>query len=468
MFHRSSFFSLTLLGATLGSLIFVGALCTREQPMKVDPVTLEYWHVFDNESALQQIAENLRAQYPYITVNFRRFREEEYEDRLVNALAAGSGPDLFAIQDTWVGKYEDKVLPLPPELTIPTFTTEGGISKTTVAHPGKQATLRPWDVHDLFVDVVADTVIRNPRNKDAGTIIGLPLALDTIVLYVNRDLLSREKIPEPPTTWDELTGQDVKEGMIQKLTKTDVRGNIFQSAIALGGSTNIKRAPDILSLLMLQNNTPMTGAHGDVTFNQRSQGFDQQAPPAEVALDFYSYFSDPANVAYTWNGALPEALDAFTSNRTAMFFGYAYHLPLVRARAPQMNLVVKPMLQIAPDAQVNYANFWVTAVSKQTRAPNEAWKLLLFAATDREQAFAYAKTAARPVALRSLITAQRDDPEQEDMRVFVDAVLTAKNWYRGTKHALMEETFRRMIQLVVDRTKTPHEAIEFGIQRLRE
>ncbi len=463
-----SYTSFFFIIVVLSSIIFVGALCTREQPMKVDPVTLEYWHVFDNEQALQQIAANLREQYPYITVHFRRFGVEEYEQRLLNALAAGTGPDLFSIKDTWVGAYEDKVLPLPPELSIPTFTVEGGVAKTNVAHPAKESTIRASQVRDLFVDVVADTVIRPPGSGANGAIIGLPLALDTMALYVNRDLLSRAQIPEAPKIWDELIGGGGGIGMIEKLTKVDARGNILQSAIALGGSKTIDRAPDILALLMLQNGTPMIGENGDATFDRQPIGFNRPVPPAEVALGFYGDFADPTTEAYTWNETMSEALTAFTSGRTAMFLGYAYHLPLIRVRAPQMNLVVKPMLQIAPDAQMNYANFWITAVSKQTRAPNEAWKFLLFSTTDREQAFAYTKEAKRPVALRSLISAQRDDPEQEEIRVFVDAVLTAKNWYRGTKHALMEETFRDMIRLVVDHIKSPREAIDFGVQRLRE
>lgn len=470
---RSSYLSFFLLTVSMSSLIFVGAMCTREPSMKVSPVTLEYWHVFDDEGALQTLAAEFKARYPYVSINFRRFSQAEYERELVNALAAGRGPDLFSLPDTWIGAHEDKTLALPPVLTLPTFTKEGGFGGQTVAHAGQVKAMTAGQMRDLFVDVVADTVIRPTGSGAQGTIVGLPLALDTMVLYVNRDLLSRAGIAEPPATWLELLGTGSGDGMIAKLAHYNDRRIVTQSAIALGGADNIDRAPDILALLMLQNGTPMTDEGGTPTFNARSRDDARESLPGVGALTFYTDFASPTSEnAYTWSDALPEALTAFTSGRSAMFLGYAYHLPLIRARAPRMNLTWRSVPQIARDtARVDYANFWVTTVSKQTKAPNEAWGFILFATTRTFETatmnppLVYAKTARRPVALRSLIDIQRAD--DAEMRVFTDATLTAKNWYRGKEPKQMEEAMRTMIRSVVDGTRSAQEAVNFALQQLR-
>ncbi|MBI4276688.1 extracellular solute-binding protein [Candidatus Uhrbacteria bacterium] len=474
MSRSSSLTSYSLLVIVFSSLIFVGAMCTKEQPLSVKPVRLEYWHVFGHQEALNRIGAAFKERYPYVSINYRAFRQDEYERELVNALAAGKGPDLFELHDTWMGVHEDKVLPLPPALTIPVFQQEGVLSKEVVARPGKMQTITARQVRDLYVDVVAETVVRPPGSGAAGNIFGLPLALDTMVLYYNRDLLNAGGVSEPPRTWDELIGRDGAPGMIAKLTRYDARREVTQAAIALGGSYNIDRAPDILSLLMLQNGAQMTDPQGRPTIDQRPPGWAGEGYPALGALAFYADFADPAKEeTYTWSANFPEAITAFANGKSAMALGYAYHLPLIRARAPRMNLGWVSVPQVSTEYKTNYANFWVTSVSKQSPAPNEAWAFILFAATERfatptfNPPYLYATMAMRPVALRSLVDRQRADPAQEDMRIFAESVLTAKNWYRGKDPQGMEATLRQAIQFVVDGTKSSRDAIDYITQRTR-
>ena len=130
---------------------------------------------------------------------------------------------------------------------------------------------------------------------------------------------------------------------------------------------------------MTQNGTRMTSDSGYPTFHLIPPGSNLPLPPGEQALQFYTDFAQSTKEVYTWNATLPESLDAFVRGQTAFFFGYAYHLPFIRARAPKLNLNIVSVPQVNTQLPVNFASFWVETVSKKTAHPNEAWDFILFA-----------------------------------------------------------------------------------------
>ncbi len=144
---------------------------------------------------------------------------------------------------------------------------------------------------------------------------------------------------------------------------------------------------------------------------------------------------------YTWNEDQPNSFDAFVSGKTAFFFGYSYHLPLIRARAAKLNLGIMPVPQIAGGREVNYANYWLETVSKSTENANWAWDFVQFAARP-EQVRTHLAAVKKPTALRALINEQVDD---ESLSVFAKQLLTAKTWYRGKDAEVAEEAFLDLI-----------------------
>jgi ABC-type glycerol-3-phosphate transport system substrate-binding protein len=66
-------------------------------------------------------------------------------------------------------------------------------------------------------------------------------------MYYNQSLFDQAGIVNVPKYWNAEFQQTIK-----KLTKQDSKGNITQSGVALGASTNIERYSDILSVLMMQ------------------------------------------------------------------------------------------------------------------------------------------------------------------------------------------------------------------------
>lgn len=417
-----------LLGVVL-ALALTGVRCLRGTPPEVaqanKPVTLTWWRVFDDEASVRPITEAYKALHPNVTVVYRKLRFEEYEQELLNALAEDRGPDILSIHNTWVRKYQSKIVPLPPTITLPFSETKGGLRKEVVTTLKTAPSLSLRSLRANFVDAVADgVVIAMPISGGAPEerIFGLPLALDTLALLANRDLLNLAGIPGAPASWPEL------QSAVKKLTKLNTQGNLLQGGAALGSSRNIERAVDILALLMMQNGAEMINASGVAAFDRVPPLLSGRATaPGLDALTFYTDFANPQKETYTFSATEASSLESFLSGKTAMLFGYSYHVPLIRARSPRLNLMIARAPQIEGNPEINFANYWVEAVSKKSAHPDWAWDFIQFAAR-AENVKSYLDTVKKPTALRALIGSQLED---EDVGIFAAQLLTAKSWYRG-------------------------------------
>lgn len=443
------------LGAILMVLPLLGLGCKgggQIKPESLKPITLNWWRVFDSPGDFSEIIAAFTAQHPNIAINVQKVRLEDYEQALLRALAEGNGPDIISLHNTSLAQYQQLITPLPEAITLPVAVPDGKKIKIV---PQTLPSLTLRELRNNFVDAVpADAVIGNK-------IYGLPLALDTLILYYNRALLNQANLANPPASWAEF-----KEA-IKALTKLNRDGEVVQSGAALGGSRNINRAPDILAVLMMQNGTEMTDASGRMAaFNTAPAGLaDKGMRPGQDALRFYTDFANPTKEVYTWNEKMPESLNAFTSQKTALFFGYAYHLPLIRSLAPNLDLGIAKLPQIATDGKpVNFANYWLEGVTKQSKYQSEAWAFIQFAAA-AGQVKSFLKRANKPAALRGLISEQR---QSDDLLNFADQVLTARSWYRGKNAAAAEEALRVMIEQVAGGKAKPEEAINLAAQKINE
>lgn len=422
-------------------LLTIGAGCKKKtMEQTTEPITLNYWRVFDGQDDFAEIIAKYNAQHPYITINYRKLRYEEYEAELLNAFAEDRGPDIFSIHNTWIKKYESKLAPLPEQTTMVFPVTQGSIKKEVIPETRVARSLNAKEIKQNFVDAVYSDVVIGDK------IYGLPLSVDTLAMYYNQDLFDQAGVIDVPKYWNREFQQTVK-----KLTKLDLKGEILQSGVALGGSTNIDRYSDILSVLMMQNGAIMADDSGQVLFNTVPAIFkDGEYNPGLMALRFYTDFANPVKEVYSWNNDLSSSMDMFTSGKLAIMFGYAYHLPTIKTTAPKLNFLIAPLPQIeGSSVPVNFANYWVESVSQKSKHQNEAWNFIQFM-TNADQVTSYLSKTKKPTALRSLISKQKEDL---DIGVFVDQVLTAKSWYKGKGPVLMENFFAQMIETALSDTE---------------
>lgn len=441
-------------------------LVSQDVQKAMEPITLEYWRVYDGPDAFDDILAAYKQLHPFVTINYKKLRYEEYEQELTNALAEDRGPDIFSIHNTWVQKYQKKISPMPDKITMAYPVVKGTIKKEVIPELRTTNSIPLKDIKNNFADVVYKDVVINTvtdekTKQTKEQVYGLPLSVDTLALFYNKDLLNNAGIPQPPSYWNKEFQQDVK-----KLTKQDTKGAIEQAGVALGGSANITRYSDILSVLMMQNGTVMMDDNNRVMFDKvPSEESAQNHNPGLEAIAFYTDFANPSKEVYSWNKNLDNSLDLFIKGKLGFLFGYAYFLPQIQAEAPKLNFAVSKLPQIEGNAaNVNFANYWVETVSKKSKHPNEAWDFVQFA-TQEKQAKLYLDKTKKPAALKSLIGAQLAD---EDVGIFADQVLTAKSWYHGQDPNAMEKIIGEMIDGIVDGKDKVENLIDLAVRQVQQ
>jgi ABC-type glycerol-3-phosphate transport system substrate-binding protein len=425
------------LGALLLLLIFIitsgfGCKTADQEAQKASkPITLTFWQTFDDSDAFDEIIAKYQAIHPNIQIEYKKLRYEEYENELLNAWAEDRGPDIFSVHNTWIKKYQTKLAPMPAEITMAYLVEVGTIQKEKVPQLKTVKSLTTRELKNNFADVVANDVV-----LEDGKIYGLPLSVDTLALFYNRDLLNSAGISNAPAYWNKDFQQNIK-----KLTKVDPLKGLTQSGIALGTSNNINRFGDILSVLMMQNGAIMQNGER-VTFNTIPETITAGYNPGLEAMRFYTDFANQNKEVYSWNEDQENSLEAFTSGQLAMFIGYSFNIENIRAQNPKLNFDIAPLPQIEGNPiKTNFANYWVTGVSKKSKYTNEAWDFVQFL-TKEESAKTYLAKTKKPTALKALINTQKDD---EDLGVFAEQILSAKSWYHGKSINDAERAIGEMI-----------------------
>lgn len=445
-------------------LLTSGLGCGIKNTTPPKEITIKYWRPWDEQDAFSEIIKKYNAIHPNIKIEYRKFRYDEYEQELLNALAEDRGPDIFSIPNTWLKKYQNKIEPLPESLTLNYLELQGSIKKELIQVQRTDKTLTAYDLKNNFVDQVASDVlikITDPKTKAVSEkIYALPLFVDTLAMFYNKELFNNAGIAETPTVWNDKFLQNVK-----KLTKQNAKGEIIQSGVAMGGSNNIERSSDLLSALMMQNGAIMIN-NNQIAFDSIPKDYENQRyNPGLEALRFYTDFASPAKEIYCWNKDLDNSLKMFEQGRLAIMFGYSYHLPILKAEAPKLNFGIAKLPQIYNSPRtINFANYYVETVSKKSKNINEAWDFVQFA-TKAEQAKLFLDKTRRPTALRSLIEQQLNS---SDVAIFADQVLTAKSWYQGNNVLAAEKIINEMIDQAVAGQAELIDIIELGARRVQQ
>ena len=268
----------------------------------LDKATLEFWGVFDTRQNFAEVASGFQQIFPGIKINYRQFSFEDYEKALIDALAAGTGPDIFMVHNTWLAKHKDKMAAMP--------------EKSGVVENYQFIT--PADFQGQFVDVAYRDLVQDSK------IYALPLYVDTLAIFYNKDMFNTAGITRPPKDWEEFS-QDV--GL---LTKFDQSGNIIQSGASIGTARNINRSSDILAALMIQNGTQMTNPTNTVASFTRTVNNQRVG---ENALEYYTDFANASKAVYAWNDQQHYSVDAFIEGKVAMMFNYSHHVKTIRDKA---------------------------------------------------------------------------------------------------------------------------------------
>lgn len=398
---------------------------------------------FDNPNTFDEIIANFQKNNPSYKITYVKKDPATYAADSLNEIAAGKGPDVWAIPNTWLPKYHDKLVPMPTGLIANKKTKKDNIEIYKTLFP---------------TAVISDNIISN-------NIYGMPIAIDTLVLYYNPAITRgtmaayntahenddtgaiSQIFARGPKTWDDFVT------LTKLITKKD-GGNITQSAVALGTGSNINQATDILTLLMMQDGAKMTSDDfSTAQFHTKQNVFGGQDFPGAQALNFYTAFANPKTDLYTWNSSMGDSLHAFAEGKTAMMIGYTSAKDDIKRINPNLEFDFFAMPQVKETKNpVNYASYIDYTVTKASKNPNLAWQFIT-SLSDSGQANDYLSKTSQRSALLIYINNNNSDISSVQ-------TLSAQSWY-VPEPVETPQILANAIQQVND-GKNPQTAIEYA------
>jgi multiple sugar transport system substrate-binding protein len=289
--------------------------------------TITWWGLWEDESIVNPIIEEYESANPGVEITYINQSQQDYRERLTNALSREGSPDIFRFHNTWVPMLRQNLDSIPASV------------------------MSSADFAKTFYPIASSDL------STGSGIVGIPLEYDAITLFINEDIFQQNnKIP--PETWD-----DLRQTAIE-LTVKDERDVITQAGVALGRTENIDHWPEILGLMMLQN--------GANPANPTSK-------LAEDALNFFTVFSRQDGV---WDETMPPSTAAFAAGKVAMYFAPSWRAFEIERQNPNLKYKTVDLPQLpkttSSEPDVAYATFWIEGVNAASTNTEEAWKFLSY------------------------------------------------------------------------------------------
>ncbi|PIS13635.1 MAG: hypothetical protein COT67_00815 [Candidatus Tagabacteria bacterium CG09_land_8_20_14_0_10_41_14] len=418
-------FQIIIIGVILGlvvlaTLVLAGVIPGLPGRQRGQVVDLTMWGIFPREQmagAVNLLNQNHQGEF---RITYIGKDPENYQSQVVNALAAGAGPDIWLITQDMILKDKDKLFQIPFEV------------------------FNRRDFMDTFIDQASLFL-----SQDG--FYAVPLVVDPIVLYWNKDLLRSEGLVSPPQNWDEFLN------FSQALTKTDKAGNIIQSGAAMGVASNVNYFKDILSLLLFQGGNKIVeegnrAGEWDVVFGESVTGVTD---PTVSALNFYTAFSDPSRVSYSWNRALPSSKKFFTAGKLAMYFGRAGEFKEIEAANPHLNFDVSLVPRLSSSSlYFTFGRLYGLAISKTSTNINAALGAA-FAFTGEEELKEIENNTMLLPGRRALLKKQ---PSDTALAVFYKAAVQSGGWLEPDADSV-SNIFADMVESIVTGRKKISTAI---------
>lgn len=278
------------------------------------------------------------------TMVYTEVPETEINQKLVLALADGYAPDLLITPSEVVFANQKRLLPI------------------------SLATISETDFRNTFVDGASILIT-------ADGYLGLPLSLDSLVLYYNRDILASVGYIKPPTLWSDFYDYD------QKITKRDSAGALQMSTIAFGTYNNNPHITDIiLAMVMQQGQSPVAQTFARDSIGNYSVKYNVQLDtpvvkgnlsPLNSALSFTKDFADILKPTYNWDVTSRNALTEFISGNLAFYIGFASEANYIKS-ANQNLYFDYALLPQVENSQVKTTYGKLYTLSMLKTSPNQA------------------------------------------------------------------------------------------------
>lgn len=359
------------------------------------------------------------------SVSYTQKNESTYSDEFVEALASGTGPDLFLLSHDAIVRHKDKIIEIPYK----SFSER--------------------DFKNIFIE-------EGELYLTATGVLGLPFTVDPLVMYWNRDIFQTAGEANPPVYWDELFV------LSPKITQRDLASNITRSFTALGEFGNIKNAKEILSALIIQSGNPIVASSDNGLRSVIRENLGFATSPAEAAVRFYTEFSNPVKSVYSWNRSLPNSKQLFASGDLAIYFGFASELRELIRMNPNLNFDISALPQLRDaDRKVTYGKMNAFAIPRTSKNPSGAFAAELML-TNINNIAALSSATGLPPVRRDLLV---NKPTDAFTSVFYNGALISKAWLEPDS-AKTDDIFQNMIESVTSGRARLSEAVNIADEEL--
>lgn len=358
-----------------------------------------------------------------IGASYVQIDENNFTERLLKAIATDTGPDALVQRADWIKSNKSVLAPLP------------------------SGTMSLRDYQNTYVDIASSIFI------EGDSIFALPVSIDPLVLYWNKDLFNAASLPLPPKNWDDVL---VTSNQIKKIGDG---GAVNRGGIALGRAHNIPLAKNILSLLLIQLGGDIEATDGKFIFNREgSRDTDSRDSVGIRVLKFYTDFGRNGTGAYTWNTSLPKPRDLFLEGKLGMMIDYMSYIPTAHAKNPHLSFdIARPPQVKNAEFPIYFASAEGVAVPRRSKNASNAWSLGRWLGSPTGNKLYLASRSMGP-ARRDLL----DDPEfvkNPLAPLLRELTLNA----RGVRDTYIDDNaslLREMVEGIADDRIEPSSAIE--------
>lgn len=412
---------LFLLLAGVGSYLLISKV-KNGGDNNVKNVELVYWGLWESSSVMQPLIDEYESTHPGVKILYSQQTFSNYESRLFARIQQASSstepaPDIFRIHNTWVPKYYSYLSPLPEKVMT----------------------------RDQYSESFYPTALSDFTAKD-GKLYAIPLEIDGLVLFYNKQLLADAGFSEPPTDWDSLVD------LAHKLTKKDSSGEITQAGLAMGTSRNILHASEILSFLLLQEGVELIDStRTNVTLNTTK---------VASVLNVYTGFAQ-GNQA-VWSSELRDDLEMFYSGKLGMMIAPSWRAFDVILSSPTIEFGMATLPQLsANEEKVYYSTYWAEAVNKSSDNATVAWDFVNFLAQKETMMTKFSNESkirafGEPYALVEL---NSNMTENLYLKAIAEMAPYMKSWQMGDE-TVVKQTLDQLITSIVEDGQEPETALK--------
>ena len=386
-----------LLAITILAVFSISSLALAE--------TIVHWqhHSPARNEMVEAFAREFEAQNPGITIEFESIPLADYYTKLLPALAAGSGPDVFQLRAG----------------DVPRYRNYGVIQELKIDHA---------KALEEFVPGSYGYLVHN------GTFFGLPTDVQTIVLFYNTEIFAELGIEQVPATWDALIET------AQKITQIE-DGIMYRMGLAHGNY-----GPVILTL-MVQAGAEFQDANGKSLFNtpQGLEGF-------KFGVDWIvEYGVEDPDFGSRWT--------AFREGELGMVYAHPAMLGSFRNTHPDLPIgIAEVPAKEAGGPRTNAMTNWAYVTSSGATDANLATKWIEFLTSNEAQRQWTIKTGELPSRLALI-----DDAELLEYEPLLAAPLASLKSavpYPFEAIAQMDAAVRNAVQRVTIAGDTVEQALE--------